>query len=161
MPTPPNLSRISNYQVRTGADMRGLIEYVAIAIGDELGLPTRSPIPDDARDNLNTIEDNVKTLTDPKEIAPYFGLLRDAAKQAGAPQTADAVVSSAKWFWCNVEDPAACQAASRSTGLVSTGGGTPSYARQTLLTKKQKQMVLYVGVPVLLTGIGLYFILRD
>jgi hypothetical protein len=29
-----------------------------------------------------------------------------------------------------------------------------------MLTTKQKQMLLYVGVPVLLTSIGVYFILR-
>jgi len=156
MPTPSNLSKIQNAQVRTGAEMYDFVYEVLEGIFDESGSS------DQAVANVHyELARNVKELSSPKDIAPYFADLRYLASSNGAPQTASAVVSSAKWFWCNVEDPAACQAASRSTGLVSTGGGTPSYARQTLLTKKQKQMVLYVGVPVLLTGIGLYFILRD
>jgi hypothetical protein len=160
MATPSNLSVIQNYQVRTGAEMKSFISAVKTAIEQERGgaLDNASDLELSRMGELLTMGRGAGT---PEQIAPLFGQLRDFASGKGAPLTSAAVVSAAKWFWCNVEDPAACQAASRSTSLIPTGGGTPEYARQTLLTKKQKQMVLYVGVPVLLTGIGLYFILRD
>lgn len=163
MPTPPNLSRISNYQVRTGSNMADLVDEVSLAISDETGTLGESFDGSDGGpiDPLTAIKNAVQYTNDPAKIAPYFGKLRDYASGKGAAQTSAAVVTAAKWFWCNVEDPAACKAASSSTSVVSVGTSTPSYARQTMLTQKQKQMLLYVGVPVLLTGIGLYFILRD
>ena len=163
MPTPSNLSKIANFQVRTGADMVNLVDEVSLAISDETGFPGESHGGKGGpTDPLTAIKNAVQGSGDPAKIAPYFGKLRDYATREGAPQTSSAVVSAAKWFWCNVEDPAACQAASRSTIVVAAvTGGAPDYARKTMLTKKTKQTLLYVGVPVLLTGIGLYFILRD
>ena len=160
MPTPSNLSVIQNYQVRTGAEMKSFISAVKSAIEQERGgaLDNASALELSRMGELVTMGRGAGT---PEQIAPLFGQLRDFASGKGAPQTSAAVVSAAKWFWCNVEDPAACQAASSSTSVVSVAASTPSYARQTMLTQKQKQMLLYVGVPVLLTGIGLYFILRD
>jgi len=161
MPTPSNLSVIQNYQVRTGAEMKSFISVVKSAIEEERG---------GALDNTSALEisrmGEAVAMTgrggagDPKTIASFFGTLRDFASGKGAPQTSAAVVSAAKWFWCNVEDPAACSAASSAGTSITSAVSVPAYARQTMLTTKQKQMLLYVGVPVLLTSIGVYFILR-
>lgn len=155
MATPTNLSKIQNAQVRTGTEMYNFVNEVEEAIYQESGTVDSS-----TSELLDGIAINVKPLSDPKAIAPYFAELRDAASSGGAPQTASAVIAAAKWFWCNVEDPAACSAASSAGTSLVAAASVPSYARQTMLTTKQKQMLLYVGVPVLLTSIGVYFILR-
>jgi hypothetical protein len=155
MATPTNLSKIQNAQVRTGEEMYDFVYEVGDAIYEESGTVDAT-----TESILRGIATNVKTLSDPKAIAPYFGEVRDIASSEGAPQTASAVIAAAKWFWCNVEDPAACSAASSARTSIVAAATVPAYARQTMLTTKQKQMLLYVGVPVLLTSIGVYFILR-
>ena len=151
-------SQVAATQVRTASEMASFITKVEDSIQSE----RNETLSGTYLMELSRKRDQLKMgRVSNQTIADTFGYLRDFASQRSAPQTSSAVVQAAKWFWCNVEDPEACKAASSAVASSSPSAALPDYAKKPLLSARQKQTALYVGVPVVLTALTVLLIFRD
>jgi hypothetical protein len=150
-------SQVAAAQVRSASEMASFVALVGDAVESE----RNETLSGSYLTELSRKSEQLKMgRVSNKTIADTFGYLRDFASKRGAPQTSSAVVQAAKWFWCNVEDPEACKAASSAVASSSPSAALPDYAQKPLLSAKQKQTALAVGVPVALTLVALYLIRR-
>jgi hypothetical protein len=101
------IPRIAAYRVRSPKGMADFIGHAFRAIEQE----RRKPLGPGTKSELTAMQKQAKNadfgkLADVKVVAGMFARLRDIAlARNGAPQTANAVVQAAGWFWSNVEQP--------------------------------------------------------
>lgn len=150
-------SEVAATQVRTASEMASFITKVEDSIQSERNETLSAAYQMDLSRKRDWFKGAGSRMSN-QTIADTFGYLRDFASQRSAPQTSSAVVQAAKWFWCNVEDPEACKAASSAVASSSPSAALPDYAKKPLLSARQKQTALYVGVPVAVTAMVILFI---
>lgn len=123
-----SIAVVAASQVRTGSDMDTFVGHVETAIEEESGYVS-------APSELVAITAKAVGTNDVKVIAPLFARLRKVATDSRAPQTDQAILKAAAWYYNNVEKPALGQstssgykAAVSGTGVSGAGAsGTPFY----------------------------------
>jgi len=152
------LSDIAGAQVTTAAGMSSFLANVGRAVEAE-----RGHLDGETRANLASMRAEASKVTNPKKLAKYFGDIKAGATSVGAPKSAAAVKSAAKWFYHNVEKggststpaPAAAIAAITGGGqsALDTGsafGDTPFYKQPWFIPVAVSGTILLLGTAVIL-----------
>tara|TARA_R110001592_G_scaffold142674_2_gene364887 strand:+ start:11203 stop:11985 length:783 start_codon:yes stop_codon:yes gene_type:complete len=141
------ISKISDFKVRTKADMKQLTELIIASLMDETGsTDTRiiytienAVLPVVTNSQVPEPKDDIKN--DGSIYPTLFKSLRANAQSANAPETDKAILSSASWFYYNMEKPK-----QKSASIASYGTDEQNPIVQEQKKKHQRSKYIQWGV---------------